>query len=152
MSFAFELTSGPWGHSAENWTSAFSKFQEHPFCDSLWTVLTDRVPLFLRSRTNEWLEHRHKHVLPAKFSNNQSRATLWVLETCLIVGLLSLMVILIIASLSSKKITTKLLGAKTGRLREHNQYYQHVGLPLRFLTSVNDNGSHRSLSCLSRAS
>ena len=34
-------------------------------------------------------------------SNNQSRATLWVLETCPIVGLLPLMIILITASLSS---------------------------------------------------
>ena len=34
-------------------------------------------------------------------SNNQSRATLWVLETCLIIGLLPLMIILITASLSS---------------------------------------------------
>ena len=35
-------------------------------------------------------------------SNNQSRATLWVLETCLILGLLPFMIILITASLSSK--------------------------------------------------
>ena len=35
-------------------------------------------------------------------SNNQSNATLWVLDTCLIVGLLPLMIILITASLSSK--------------------------------------------------
>ena len=34
-------------------------------------------------------------------SNNQSSATLWVLETCLIVGLLPLIIILITASLSS---------------------------------------------------
>ena len=34
-------------------------------------------------------------------SNNQSRATLWLLETCLIVGLLPLIIILITASLSS---------------------------------------------------
>ena len=34
-------------------------------------------------------------------SNIQSRATLWVLETCLIVGLLHFMIILITASLSS---------------------------------------------------
>ena len=34
-------------------------------------------------------------------SNNQSSATLWVLETCLIVGLLPLKIILITASLSS---------------------------------------------------
>ena len=35
-------------------------------------------------------------------SNNQSRATRWVLETCLIVGLRPLIIILITASLSSK--------------------------------------------------
>ena len=35
-------------------------------------------------------------------SNNHSRATLWVLETSLIVGLLPFMIILITASLSSK--------------------------------------------------
>ena len=35
-------------------------------------------------------------------SNNQSRATLWNLETCLIGGLMSLMIILITASLTSK--------------------------------------------------
>ena len=34
-------------------------------------------------------------------SNNQSSATLWVLETCLVVGLLPFMIILITASLSS---------------------------------------------------
>ena len=34
-------------------------------------------------------------------SNNQSRAILWILETCLIVGLLPFMIILITASLSS---------------------------------------------------
>ena len=37
-----------------------------------------------------------------KQSNNQSRATLWVLESCLIVRLLPFMIILITASLSSK--------------------------------------------------
>ena len=35
-------------------------------------------------------------------SNNQSRATLWVLDTCLIVGLRPFIIILIAASLSSK--------------------------------------------------
>ena len=35
-------------------------------------------------------------------SNNQSRAPLWVLDTCLILGLLPLKIILITASLSSK--------------------------------------------------
>ena len=43
-------------------------------------------------------------ILGSKFilSNNQSRATLWVLDTGLIVGLRPLMIILITASLSSK--------------------------------------------------
>ena len=39
-------------------------------------------------------------------SNNQSRATLWVRDTCLIVGLLLLMIILITASVSSKMYST----------------------------------------------
>ena len=38
-------------------------------------------------------------------SNNQSKATLWVLNKCLIVGLLSLIIILITASLSSNTYT-----------------------------------------------
>ena len=37
-------------------------------------------------------------------SNNQSRATLWVLDTCLIVGLRPLIIILMTASLSSKEM------------------------------------------------
>ena len=37
-------------------------------------------------------------------SNNQSRETLWVLDTCLVVGLLLLIIILITASLSSKHV------------------------------------------------
>ena len=53
--------------------------------------------------------------------NNQSRATLWVLETCLIVGRLPLMIILITASLSSN--TRKLLDAQTGHLKEQNQCF-----------------------------
>ena len=37
-------------------------------------------------------------------SNNQSKATRWVLDTCLIVGLRPFIIILITASLSSKDI------------------------------------------------
>ena len=33
MSFAVELTSGQWGRCTENWTSAFGKFHQHPFCN-----------------------------------------------------------------------------------------------------------------------
>ena len=39
-------------------------------------------------------------------SNNQSRATLWVRETCLIAGLRPLIIILITASWSQKRHTT----------------------------------------------
>ena len=53
-------------------------------------------------------------------SNSQSRATLWVLETCLIVGLLPLMIILITASLSSTH-TIKLLDARIGHLKEQHR-------------------------------
>ena len=41
-------------------------------------------------------------------SNKQSRATLWVRETCLIVGLRPLRIILITVSLSSKTFTIAL--------------------------------------------
>ena len=41
-------------------------------------------------------------------SNNQSRGTLWVLDTRLIVGLRPLIIILITASLSSKMYTTEI--------------------------------------------
>ena len=58
MSFAFELASGQWARSAENWTSAFCEFHQHPFSnivpDSLWTVFTDTVPPLFRTRTNKW--------------------------------------------------------------------------------------------------
>ena len=56
------------------------------------------------------------------WSNNQSRTTLWVLETCLIGGLLPFKIILITASLSSNT-TTKLPDAKVGRFREQSQHY-----------------------------
>ena len=56
-------------------------------------------------------------------SNNQSSATLCVLETCLIVGLLPLIIILITASLSSNTYNKASWLAKIGRLREHNQCY-----------------------------
>ena len=52
-------------------------------------------------------------------SNNQSRITLCVLETCLIEGLFPLTIILITASLSSH---VQHLDAKIERLREHRQY------------------------------
>ena len=47
-------------------------------------------------------------------SNNQSRATQWVLETCLIVGLLPSIIILITASLSSNTYNKSFLDARIG--------------------------------------
>ena len=55
-------------------------------------------------------------------SNNKSRATLWVPDTCLIVGLLPLMTILITASLSTKCRASHRI-EKTSRSTKHNQQY-----------------------------
>ena len=85
-------------------------------------------------------------------SNNQSRATLWVLETCLIVGLLPSMIILITASVSFKYIQQSFLMRSLDVWGNTINIIQHVDLPLRFLTSVSDNKSHRSLCSLSHVS
>ena len=55
-------------------------------------------------RIGSWKRHTCFASLGSKLilSNNQSRATLWVLETCLRVGRLPMMIIVITASLSSK--------------------------------------------------
>ena len=53
-------------------------------------------------------------------SNNQSSATLWVLKTCLIVGLIPLMIILITASLSSNT-NNKASWCEDWTFEEHNQ-------------------------------
>ena len=61
MSFAFELTFGPWSRSTENWTSTLNKFQQHPFCyfapHSLWIAFFLRIPLCFGTRTNEPLSY-----------------------------------------------------------------------------------------------
>ena len=60
--------------------------------------------------------------------NNQPRATLWFLDTCLTVGLLPLMIILITASLS----TTDTRLEKNLRLWRHSPHAtidQHLGFP-----------------------
>ena len=53
-------------------------------------------------------------------SNCQSRAILWVLETCLSVGLLPFMIILIIVLLSSNTLN-KVFLLRNWRLRQHDQ-------------------------------
>ena len=65
-------------------------------CDSFFTWI------FVRSFRHHFRTFDRTEMTNVIRSNNiQSRATLWVLETCLIVGLLLLMIILITASLSS---------------------------------------------------
>ena len=61
-------------------------------------------PLSVCLRVGFWRQCIWIWILGSKLilSNNQSRATLWVLDTCLIVGFLPFMIILITASLSSK--------------------------------------------------
>ena len=56
-------------------------------------------------------------------SNNQSRETLWVLDTCLIVGLLPFIIILITASLSQKCGASKQI-KKTSRSTKRDQHHQ----------------------------
>ena len=78
-------------------------------------------------------------------------ATLWVLETRLIVGLLPLMIILITASLSSNTYKSFLMRRLDVRGNTIN-FILRVGLPSRSLTSLNDNGSPQSLCSLSHVS
>ena len=51
IAFAFELTSGQWTRGSKDWVFAFCECQRHHFCHfvpfTLWTIFTDRVPLFL---------------------------------------------------------------------------------------------------------
>ena len=60
-------------------------------------------------------------------SNNKSSATLWVRDTCLIVGLLPLIIILITASLSSKNCKARRNNEKSSRSRKHNRHWIHCG-------------------------
>ena len=69
----------------------------------------------------------HRFFMSAKTSklirsNNQSRATLWVLETCLIVGVLPFIIILTTAFVVAKRYTTKLPYEKKARLKKENQH------------------------------
>ena len=65
-----------------------------------------------------WFGFRRSNLI---LSNNQSSATLWVLETCLIVGLLPWMIILITASLSSNT-NNKASWRKELTFEEKNQH------------------------------
>ena len=70
-------------------------------------------------------------------SNNQSNANLWVLETCLIVGLLPLMIILITASLFSTNIQQSFLTRGLDISRNRTNVFHHITFLLRLMTFVN---------------
>ena len=88
----------------------------HHFRTLFWTGMANvfehkrwfhssRVQIPLASMSASWflVSMNLIWILESKLirTNNESRATLWVLQTCLIVGLLPFMIILITASLSS---------------------------------------------------
>ena len=62
-------------------------------------------------------------------SNNQLRATLWVLDTCLIVGLLLLIIIFTTASLSSN--TYNIAVGRKFRIRGHTVNVKQIGTVAR---------------------
>ena len=55
--FAFKRSSGQWTRGSEYWVCAFCKCQNHLLCNyvpfSLWTVCTNKLPLFLRSKSED---------------------------------------------------------------------------------------------------
>ena len=72
-------------------------------------------------------------------SNNQSRATLWVLEICLIAGLLPFMIILITASLSSKMYNKSSLREEFAFENQHysdHQSFQEFSFALEMWTGL----------------
>ena len=71
------------------------------------------------------------------WSNNQSRATPWVLETCRILGLLPLMIILITASLSSNTYNKASWREDWTFWGNGINNLHHIDLPLRFLMFLN---------------
>ena len=70
-------------------------------------------------------------------SNNQSRATLWVLETCRIVGLLPLIIILITALLSSNTYNKASWRADWTIWGNGINILHHIDPLLRFMMLVN---------------
>ena len=79
-------------------------------------------------------------------SNNQSRATLWVLETCLIEGLLPFMIILITASLSSKMHNIASLREEFAFEETKSSLFRSSTFPGFFFRVGDFNGSPRTWS------
>ena len=84
-------------------------------------------------------------------SNIQSRATLWVLETCLIVGLLPFDNHLDHCFVVLKHIQQSFLMRRLDVWGNTVNAIQHVGHPLRSLILVSDNGTPRSFRSLNYA-
>ena len=91
--FSTSLQDNWWNWNGWCWTNTNDDSIHH-----VWNF-----PLSVCLRVGFWCQCIWFGFLVSKLilSNNQSRATLWVLETCLIVGLLPFMIILITASSSS---------------------------------------------------
>ena len=74
------------------------------------------------NKVNKWF-HSSVSMYLIWISNNQSRATLWVLETCRIVGLLPFMIILIAALVSSNTYNNASAGNLCGSPRARLLWY-----------------------------
>ena len=113
-------------NKAHHWSRDFAVTRSSPeSCWSLFAIVSEQtveLKWLILNKHNKWFHSsRVKFPLVSMFaswflvskylililgsklirSNSQSSATLWILETCVIVGLLLLMIILITASLSS---------------------------------------------------
>ena len=115
--------------------------------------ITCEIPLLSMSANWFLVSQYLIRILESKLfrSDNQWRATLWVLETCLILGLLPAMIILITGSLSSNT-KNKASWGEDWTFEWTVNIIQRVDLPLRSWTSVNDNQSPRSLCSLRHVS
>ena len=76
-------------------------------------------------------------------SNSESNATLRNMETCLIVGLLPFIIILITVSMSSNTYNKVFLIRRLDVWGHRINIFQHVSFALRSLTLVNGDGSYR---------
>ena len=103
-------------------------FQWFVFLTEIWDC---SVNTELINRNNCAKNSFNRLFIGTEVCNNQKQLC-GSLEECLIVGLLPFMIFLILLRCLQTH-TTKLLDAKNGRLKEHNQHIQNVELSLRSL-------------------
>ena len=92
----WDLKQNDWNGCKRTWTDSW--------CLTNFHSSLEKLPLVKMSASRFLVSTHIIWILGSTLirSNNQSRATLWVLDTCLIVGLLPLIIIFITASSSSK--------------------------------------------------